>query len=96
MPEDSDTLIEKGKTGTFDDPFRMFAIIHTITDNPEAVRMAARDVIREFDSDGVKYLELRSTPRVVEGRMTKTEYCESVLEEILVAKEQGLKIRVGK
>ena len=94
MPEDSDTLIENGKTGTFDDPFRMFAIIHTITDNPEAVRMAARDVIREFDSDGVKYLELRSTPRVVEGRMTKTEYCESVLEEILVAKEQGLKIRV--
>ena len=94
MPKDCDTLIEKGKTGTFDDPFRMFAIIHTITDNPEAVRMAARDVIEEFDSDGVRYLELRSTPREVEGRMTKMEYCESILREILAAQQHGLKIRV--
>jgi len=94
MPMDCDTLIEKGKTGTFDDPFRMFAIIHTITDNPEAVRMAARDVIKEFDDDGVKYLELRSTPREVEGRMTKRQYCESVLEEMLAAEQDGLKIKV--
>jgi len=94
MPQDCDTLIEKGKTGTFDDPFRMFAIIHTITDNPEAVRMAAREVIKEFDSDGVKYLELRSTPREVEGRMTKFEYCKSVLEEILAARDARLEIRV--
>jgi len=94
MPQDCDTLIEKGKSGTFDDPFRMFAIIHSITDNPEAVRMAAREVIKEFDTDGVRYLELRSTPREVEGRMTKTEYCESILEEILAAKRQEMKIRV--
>eukprot|EP00092_Neocalanus_flemingeri_P021537 GFUD01023359.1.p1 GENE.GFUD01023359.1~~GFUD01023359.1.p1 ORF type:complete len:352 (+),score=103.59 GFUD01023359.1:57-1112(+) len=94
MPLDCDTLIEKGKTGTFDDPFRMFAIIHTITDTPEAVRMAARDVIKEFDDDGVKYLELRSTPREVDGRMTKTEYCKSVLEEILAARDGGLGIKV--
>ena len=94
MPQDCDTLIEKGKSGTFDDPFRMFSIIHSITDNPEAVRMAAREVIKEFDNDGVKYLELRSTPREVEGRMTKTDYCKSVLEEIIAARDGGLGIRV--
>jgi len=94
LPRDCDTLIEAGKTGNIDDPFRMFSIIHSITDNPEAVRLAAKEVIQDFYDDGVKYLELRTTPRLVEGRMTKVSYCEAVLEEILSAREKGLKITV--
>ena len=39
--------------------------------SPKAVRMATRDVIREFAEDGVRYLELRSTPRAVQNRMTR-------------------------
>ena len=31
----------------------------------------------------MRYLELRSTPREVPERMTKSDYCRTVLEEII-------------
>ena len=31
----------------------------------------------------MRYLELRSTPRAVPGRMTKSEYCRTVLDEMM-------------
>lgn len=65
--------------------FTLFDIVRSITDNPTAVAMATHDVIREFRAEGVRYLELRSTPRAVEGRMSKMEYCESIVEEIIKA-----------
>ena len=40
-------------------------------------------VINEFADDGVRYLELRSTPREVPDRMTKSEYCCTVLDEMM-------------
>jgi len=63
MPAGSDTLIEAGKKGSFDDPFRMFSLVHSITDNVWAVGEAMKDVIEEFADDGVIYLEIRTTPR---------------------------------
>ena len=44
----------------------MFKLIHQIVDDTEAVAMVTKDVIREFAEDGVRYLELRSTPRDVQ------------------------------
>lgn len=41
----------------------MFQIIHQVTTSPEDILMVTKDVIKEFADDGVKYLELRSTPR---------------------------------
>lgn len=43
--------------------FPLFKFIYQLTDDVESVRIAARNVIDEFARDGVKYLELRSTPR---------------------------------
>ena len=43
--------------------------------------------MREFALDGVRYLELRSTPRKVEGRMTREEYCRAILEELTTPPE---------
>ena len=85
MPDNCDLVIHGGggEYGSNKDPFLIFPIIHAITDNLEAVRIVTRDVIKEFAEDGVKYLELRTTPREVPDRMTKTEYCETVLEEII-------------
>ena len=75
--------------------FSIFGVIQCITDNPIAVRMATHDVIREFATDGVRYLEIRSTPRAVEDRMSKIEYCECVLQEIVDAhKDASLDITV--
>ena len=93
MPEDSDTLIKSGDKGTFDDPFRMFGIIQGITDNPEAVSLATRATVSEFASDGVKYLELRSTPRQVVGRMTREEYCRAILDE-LAQPTEGITVKL--
>lgn len=44
--------------------------------------IAACDVIEEFYKDNVIYLELRSTPRAVEGLMTKTEYLEAMVKAV--------------
>lgn len=43
--------------------FLLFKFIYQLTDNEESVRFAVRSVIDEFAIDGVRYLELRSTPR---------------------------------
>lgn len=54
-----------------------------------------KDVIKEFADDGVKYLELRSTPREEKSTgMTKRMYVETVLEGIKQCKEEGLDIDV--
>lgn len=41
----------------------MFQVIHQLTTSAEDILMVTKDVIKEFADDGVKYLELRSTPR---------------------------------
>jgi adenosine deaminase len=43
--------------------FELFRFIYQLTDDEESVRIATRNVVREFAEDGVKYLELRTTPR---------------------------------
>lgn len=87
LPADCDTLIQSGEKGTFDDPFRMFAVIQGVTDHPEAVSLATRATLAEFAADGVRYLELRSTPREVQGRMTRSQYCEAILSELARGRE---------
>ncbi|KAB0405909.1 hypothetical protein E2I00_012802 [Balaenoptera physalus] len=57
------TMIDKGKKRTLEECFQMFQIIHQLTTSPEDILMVTKDVIKEFADDGVKYLELRSTPR---------------------------------
>ncbi|KAI8359995.1 adenosine deaminase [Blakeslea trispora] len=70
---------------TLQDFFPLFHFIYQLTDDEKSVRVAVRNIIREFAQDGVKYLELRTTPRCnLETGMTKTSYLEtvvSVLEE---------------
>lgn len=54
-----------------------------------------KDVIKEFADDGVKYLELRSTPRGEDATgMTKKTYVESILEGIKQSKEENVDIDV--
>ncbi|XP_047367132.1 adenosine deaminase-like protein [Vespa velutina] len=66
--------------------FKLFHVIHSLTISPQAIYIATCDVIREFMEDNVIYLELRSTPRHVEGRMTKKEYIEAMINAICVSK----------
>ncbi|XP_074456513.1 N6-Methyl-AMP deaminase isoform X2 [Larus michahellis] len=89
------TVIDKGKKRTLDECFQMFQIIYQITTRPEDILLITKDVIKEFADDGVKYLELRSTPRDEKSTgMTKRMYVETVLEGIKQCKEEGLDIDV--
>uniref|UniRef100_A0A8C3K0N8 Adenosine deaminase like n=1 Tax=Calidris pygmaea TaxID=425635 RepID=A0A8C3K0N8_9CHAR len=89
------TVIDKGKKRTLDECFQMFQIIYQITTRPEDILLITKDVIKEFADDGVKYLELRSTPREEKSTgMTKRMYVETVLEGIKQCKEEGLDIDV--
>ncbi|XP_028562480.2 N6-Methyl-AMP deaminase isoform X1 [Podarcis muralis] len=89
------TMIDKGKRRSLEECFHMFQIIHQITNRTEDILMVMKDVVQEFAADGVKYLELRSTPRDEPTTgMTKRTYVEAVLEGVRQCKEDGLDIDV--
>lgn len=89
------TVIDKRKKRTLDECFEMFQIIHQVTTSPEDILLVTKDVIKEFSDDGVKYLELRSTPRRENATgMTEKTYVESILEGIKQSKEENLDIDV--
>ncbi|XP_028814948.1 N6-Methyl-AMP deaminase [Denticeps clupeoides] len=89
------TAIRGGQRRTLDECFQVFKVIHQLVDSEEDVMMVAKDVIQEFAADGVKYLELRSTPRE-DGKtgLTKRSYVQTILEAINQCKEDGLDIDV--
>ncbi|KAM9645087.1 N6-Methyl-AMP deaminase isoform 3-T3 [Trichechus inunguis] len=92
---DGMTVIDKGKKRTLEECFQMFQLIHQLTTSPEDILMVTKDVIKEFADDGVKYLELRSTPRREDATgMTEKTYVESILEGIRQSKQENLDIDV--
>ncbi|KAK6319771.1 hypothetical protein J4Q44_G00088780 [Coregonus suidteri] len=75
--------------------FKVFKVIHQLVDTEEDILMVTKDVIREFAADGVKYLELRSTPRKeTTTGMTKRTYVETVIQAIRQCKNEGVDIEV--
>ncbi|XP_046404183.1 adenosine deaminase-like protein [Ischnura elegans] len=75
-------IVKNMKCRSLKECFKIFDIIHKVTVKPSIIRRAAMDVIKDFANDGVVYLELRSTPRRVEGSMTKKEYINAVIDSI--------------
>lgn len=65
---------------TMEECFEVFRFIHHLTDNLWAIRQACIDVIKEFASENVLYIELRTTPRKVEGSFEN--YLDAVIEAI--------------
>lgn len=93
--EHSMTAIGKGQRRTLDECFQVFKVIHQLVDSEEDIFMVATDVIKEFAADGVKYLELRSTPRGEETTgLTKRKYIETVIQAIQQCKKEGVDIDV--
>ncbi|XP_012735828.2 adenosine deaminase-like protein [Fundulus heteroclitus] len=93
--EHSMTAIGKGQRRTLDECFEVFKVIHKLVDTDEDILMVAKDVIKEFAADNVKYLELRSTPREEKDtRLTKKSYVDAVIKAIQQCKNEGLDIDV--
>ncbi|XP_078711025.1 N6-Methyl-AMP deaminase [Lampetra fluviatilis] len=90
------TMIKKGQQRSLEECFEMFKVIHKLTDCEESIVMITKDVIREFHQDGVKYLELRSTPREEKSTgLTRRSYVDAVLSAIRQSKEElpGIDVR---
>lgn len=52
-------------------------------DDADAVKLVAREVVRDFAEDGVVYLELRTTVKAIPGSgMTEEDYLTAVVEGI--------------
>ncbi|KAJ8652314.1 adenosine deaminase [Lichtheimia ornata] len=65
------------------DFFALFKYIYQLTEDEEAIRITTRNIIDEFAADGVKYLELRTTPRKNQATgMTKESYLSTVLSVV--------------
>uniref|UniRef100_A0A673A242 Adenosine deaminase-like n=1 Tax=Sphaeramia orbicularis TaxID=375764 RepID=A0A673A242_9TELE len=89
------TAIGKGQRRTLDECFQVFKVIHQLVDTEEDILMVATDVIKEFAADGVKYLELRSTPREEKNTgLTKKRYIETVMKAIQQCRKEGVDIDV--
>ncbi|KAM3415058.1 hypothetical protein BST61_g10193 [Cercospora zeina] len=64
--------------------FKIFdSYIYDLVNTPQTVQIATRSVLEAFREDGVKYLELRTTPRGHGGTgMGREEYLEAVVDAI--------------
>ncbi|XP_052766225.1 adenosine deaminase-like protein isoform X1 [Mya arenaria] len=86
---------KNGESDTLESVFKMFKLIHKVTDTVEAVYKVTYDVIHEFAAENVKYLELRTTPRSEPSTgMTKLSYVESVIRAIQDCSKESLDIIV--
>lgn len=56
--------------------------IYTLLNTAKTTRQSTLDVLRNFQNDGVVYLELRTTPRAISAEITKSDYVALVLETI--------------
>lgn len=73
--------IGAGDTRNLTDCFQVFNIAHSLTSTPDALTIATRLTLQEFQDDGCCYLELRSTPRDT-PHMTKVQYIETLVKAI--------------
>ncbi|KAI7854269.1 hypothetical protein BDC45DRAFT_509044 [Circinella umbellata] len=93
-PELADFVVPE-QLDRISDFFPLFKFIYKLTDDEEAVAIATRNVIDEFAKDGVRYLELRTTPRRNEDTgMTKESYLKSVLDVINEPRKEDIIVRL--
>ncbi|XP_042887728.1 adenosine deaminase-like protein [Penaeus japonicus] len=83
LPQSAEVTIQRGHKRTLEECFEVFRILHCLTDNLSAIKTITRDVIQEFVADNVHYLELRTTPKSIDGVMTKNQYIDTVLEAMI-------------
>lgn len=63
--------------------FAKFALIHAAVCTPAAVARVAREAVEDAAQDGVRYLELRTTPRALPCGASSSAYLEAVAQGIL-------------
>ncbi|WCJ20249.1 adenosine/AMP deaminase family protein [Euphorbia peplus] len=79
---DVERVIMKGNRSLLE-VFKLFDLIHIVTTDHNTVTRIIKEVIEDFASENVVYLELRTTPKKNDSKgMSKRSYMEAVLEGI--------------
>lgn len=83
----SDPAIALKPAGNFPTILTFFQIfndyIYNLVNDRESIAYATRSVVEDFRLDGVRYLELRTTPRnIPDAAISKEQYIEIVLEAL--------------
>lgn len=82
-----DPAIALKPSGTFPTILSFFQIfndyIYNLINTRESIAYATRSVVEDFQRDGVRYLELRTTPRhIPQASISRAEYVRIVLEAL--------------
>ncbi|XP_046635221.1 adenosine deaminase-like protein [Daphnia pulicaria] len=85
-------LCDEKHDKTLDECFEVFKIIHQLTDSEKSIYIATVDVIKEFAEENVRYLELRTTPRAIDGSLDT--YIDAVIRAIDDCRKEEVPILV--
>ncbi|XP_012553686.1 adenosine deaminase-like protein [Hydra vulgaris] len=94
IPSETEILSLAKKDLDIEEVFKLFPLIQKLTDHPEAIKFATESVIKDFADENVRYLELRSTPVNVNGKMTKHEYVQAIIDGIMCCEMSSPLIKV--
>uniref|UniRef100_A0A0M3IQ66 A_deaminase domain-containing protein n=1 Tax=Ascaris lumbricoides TaxID=6252 RepID=A0A0M3IQ66_ASCLU len=78
---EKDLLKPTQRQRSLDEVFRIFPIIQNLIQQKEELTMVTIEVIGDFKSENVVYLELRSTPKTTD-MMSKRDYVDAIIEGI--------------
>ncbi|KAI8911991.1 hypothetical protein DFJ77DRAFT_512012 [Powellomyces hirtus] len=77
------------------DFFPLFKHIYGLTNDPESLTFVMHSVITDFENDGVRYIELRSTPRDDPSTgLTKDSYIQSLLSAISTSPAKNISVKL--
>ena len=81
---------------TLSECFNIFRVVHDAVNTSADIARITREAVCDFAADGVKYLELRTTPRLLADGASASDYLEVVLDSARRAvHEEKLDIAVG-
>ena len=79
-PQELERLTATGVSRSLPECFALFDLIHRVTTDHAAISRIAREALEDLWADGVRYAELRTTPKADPARgMSKASYMDAVL-----------------
>eukprot|EP00466_Bigelowiella_natans_P003325 jgi/Bigna1/142701/aug1.72_g17409 len=81
MAELEEMRVQLNDKRTLSQCFKIFGLIHKVVKTHAAITRITVEVLEDFSNDGVRYVELRTTPRIdAKHNMTQESYVEAVLK----------------
>lgn len=65
---------------TLEQCFQIFDVVHEITNNMNVLKRITTEILTDFANENTKYLELRTTPRILENKYSKRDYVQCVVQ----------------